>query len=96
MTEGTAGHLPPRAAGLQAILHALHGVEEKPGTFGTHEAHTSINNILKVLLLCVTNLRRGEERRGEERRGEEKRREEKRREEKRREEKRREEEKPMQ
>lgn len=31
MTEGTAGHLPPRAAGLQAIGHALRGVEEKPG-----------------------------------------------------------------
>lgn len=31
MTEGTAGHLSPRAAGLQAILHALRGVEEKPG-----------------------------------------------------------------
>lgn len=31
ITEGTAGHRPPRAAGLQAILHALHGVGEKPG-----------------------------------------------------------------
>jgi len=31
MTEGTASHLPPRAAGLQAILHALRGVEAKPG-----------------------------------------------------------------
>lgn len=27
MTEGTAGHLPPRAAGLQALLHASRGVE---------------------------------------------------------------------
>lgn len=31
ITEGMAGHLPPKAAGLQAILHTLHGVEEKPG-----------------------------------------------------------------
>lgn len=28
MTEGAAGHLAPRAA---SILHALCGVEEKPG-----------------------------------------------------------------
>lgn len=27
VTEGAAGHLPPRAAGLQALLHISHGVE---------------------------------------------------------------------